>query len=756
MVDRQGSLWIGTVDKGLYRLVDGRLDHFDRSDGLSGMAVSQIFQDREGNLWLVTPGGVDKFRDLDVVSFTSKEGLSGDNAHAVVTTRDGSVWAGGVGAVDIIRGQDVRRLAGGHEIPTSLVAFLFCDSADRVWVNGGGRLGVYDKRGFHPIVMPDGKPIGYVASMTEDQNHDIWVDEFDQRTRHTSLLHLRNLKVTEAFPSAEATDKQAFNDIAPHPGGGLWVGGLEHGLYWFHDGRFSPVSLGGYNGEMDFLRPEADGTLWITTPKGILWLGNGKVQTLNARNGLPCETSSEMTRDDFDNMWIYMGCGLVRVESAEIKHWLRDADYQVKSTIFDILDGAEPRVGDTAPAKSPDGRLWFANTHAIQMIDPAHLPHNALPPTVVIEAVAADHKSYPDIGQIRFPKLTHDIEIDYAALSYVSLPKVQFRYRLDGHDSGWIESGTRRQAFYNDLRPGHYTFHVIARNNDGVWNDVGTGLSFIIPPAWYQTEWFKFLCVVFTATLVYVFYRYRITQYSTMLKIRFDERVEERTRLARDLHDTLLQTIQGSKMVADNARVWPRDLERMDKALGLVSEWLERATSEGRAALNSLRTSTVETNDLVAAFHHAAEDCRIGTSIEITHSLVGKSRDMHPIVRDEIYRIGYEALNNACLHSGGRSVTIALEYGQNVLLRVVDNGTGIDPETLQVGRPGHHGLKGMRERAERIGAKLTLHTDLGKGTEVILFVPGSIVFRTYTDTKTSRLSRFLSGPPNPHKEDQRF
>jgi signal transduction histidine kinase len=264
------------------------------------------------------------------------------------------------------------------------------------------------------------------------------------------------------------------------------------------------------------------------------------------------------------------------------------------------------------------------------------------------------------------------------------------------------------------------------------------------PPAWYQTIWFFVLCALLVLTLGYMLYQYRLRQYSAMLKVRFDERVEERTRLARDLHDTLLQTIQGSKMVADNALERPNDPARMHKALDLVSTWLERATLEGRAALNSLRSSTVDTNDLAAAFRHAAEDCRIGSTIQVSHALTGTSSDMHPIVRDEIYRIGYEAINNACIHSGGDLVTVELTYNHNVQLKVRDNGKGIDDKTLESGKAGHFGLEGMRERADRIGAKLAVRTAPNNGTEVTLLVPGSVVFKTYRPTKRSQLLKLFA------------
>ena len=211
------------------------------------------------------------------------------------------------------------------------------------------------------------------------------------------------------------------------------------------------------------------------------------------------------------------------------------------------------------------------------------------------------------------------------------------------------------------------------------------------------------------------------------ISARFDERLAERTRLARELHDTLLQTVQGSKMVADDALDAPKDLERVRHALERVSTWLGQAIDEGRAALKALRTSTTETNDLAASLRRATQECRMQTPMQVDFSVVGAPRDMHPIARDELYRIGYEAIRNACAHSTGSRLEVTLQYAQDLSLRVRDNGVGIDPHVLDQGRSGHYGLQGMRERAARIGGRLTVLTSADSGTEVTVVVPGNII-----------------------------
>jgi signal transduction histidine kinase len=351
-----------------------------------------------------------------------------------------------------------------------------------------------------------------------------------------------------------------------------------------------------------------------------------------------------------------------------------------------------------------------------------------IPPPVRIEKLVADRDSYDTSTQLSLPPLRRELEINYTALSFKVPRKVYFRYKLEGHDKDWQEAGSRRQAFYSDLRPGRYRFRVIACNNDGVWNEAGDTLDFLVTPDWFQTSWFRILCILSGVFIVWVIYRLRVLQISRAISARFDERLAERTRMARDLHDTFLQTVQGSKLVADRALKPSTDVRRMRQAMEQLSVWLGQATEEGRAALNSLRTTTTQTNDLAEALRRVTENGLIPSSM-VTFSVVGDAREMHPIVRDEIYRIGYEAIRNAFAHSSASRMEVELRYADDLVLRVSDSGTGIDPDIAETGKDGHFGLQGMRERAARIGGKLTIVSSTNLGTEIRLIVPGSIIFR---------------------------
>jgi signal transduction histidine kinase len=300
---------------------------------------------------------------------------------------------------------------------------------------------------------------------------------------------------------------------------------------------------------------------------------------------------------------------------------------------------------------------------------------------------------------------------------------------LEGHDPDWQDAATRRQAFYNDLPPGDYRFRVIACNNDGLWNDAGASLSFTIAPAWYQENLFRAACLMFGILLLWTVYRLRVRQIKAAAAMRFNERLAERTRVARDIHDTLLQTIQGSKMVADDALEHAADPGRLRTAIEQLANWLARATREGRAALNSLRAIPAEGHDLIETLKRAAEEETDGSSLSVTCTSTGEPRDIHPIVADEVYRIAHEAVRNARTHAKASKLVLELEYGERLILRITDDGIGMDSALLEHGRAGHFGLQGMRERAGHTEGKLTITSAPGAGTVITLIVPGGIAFQ---------------------------
>jgi len=324
----------------------------------------------------------------------------------------------------------------------------------------------------------------------------------------------------------------------------------------------------------------------------------------------------------------------------------------------------------------------------------------------------------------------NNVEFNYSGLSLSIPEKVRFRYRLLGFDSAWQEAGGRRQAFYTNLPPETYRFQVIACNNDGVWNEAGDSIDFVLLPKWYQRKWIRVLLVAVTILLLWMLHRLRIHFVTAGITARFDERIDERMRLARELHDTFLQTVQGSKMVADDALAEDSDEPRMKRALIKISGYLGQAVTEGRDALRALR-NTAEGRDLAQSLISAAAEMSLSNgdmSMEV--KIDGVPRKLHPIVREELWQISFEAIRNAAQHSGGNLLRFDLSYSNDFIVRVKDNGIGIAPEVVASGKEGHFGIQGMRERALRIGGKFSLICTAGKGTEILVSVPGSVAYRT--------------------------
>ena len=738
-VDRDDALWVGTAHHGVFRTRGNTADHFGSTDGLSSDAIGRFHQDAEGTIWVVTSEGIDNFRDLQVTTYSMREGLTAAGASSVTASRDGTVWIGNFGALDFLRDGKLSAIRSGHGLPGQNVTTLFEDHAGRLWAGVDGGLWVYDRGTFRAVRHPDGSVLGIIFAITEDVRHNIWV------RAGPNLDRIYDLELRDEFTSPQISTAYI---LAANPRGGIFLGLVNGDLIQYLDGKTQaiPSNEVGNTRQIRDLLVEPDGSVWGTTLDEVALWKNGERQNLTTRNGLPCDGIFALVKDSRGTLWLYSRCGLIAIEKSQLDQWWEQPESLVKFKLFSSFDGVQAGLTSLKPQaiRSTDGRLWFVNGHLLQMIDPEHPRVNVIPPPVNIEGIVADRKSYSPRSDLRLPALTRDLEIDYTALSFVIPQRVRFRYRLQGRDAGWQEPGVRRQAFYSDLRPGNYQFRVIACNNDGVWNEAGATLNFSIAPAWYQTNWFGALCVASVVFIVWLLHRLRMRQVTAAISTRFDERLAERTRIARDLHDTLLQTIQGSKLVADDALDPSADPDRMRRAIKQLAVWLGRATEEGREALNSLRTSTTEKNDLSEAFQRAMEECQLQGSMEASLSVAGDATEMHPIVRDEVYRIGYEAIRNACVHSRATQLQVELTYARDLALRISDNGVGIDPAIADRGKQGHFGLQGMRERAARIVGKLTVVSSATSGTEIKLVVPGSVIYRKAASDRQRLLSKIKS------------
>jgi len=511
LVDRDSSLWIGTLNRGIYRIQANKVDHFRSSDGLSGDAVSGVFQDREGNIWIATSRGIDNFHDIRVASFSTRQGLSADQVNSVLASRDGTVWIGNYN-LDVLRLGKITSIQPRNGLPGREMTSLLEDRAGRLWVGTDEELSVYERGKFTKIHTRDGSPLGTVRAMTEDVDGSIWVATRSTENRNR-LLRIQGLGIREEISSPQLP---LANTLAADPHGGVWLGLASGGLARYRNGQMEFISLNRnpHDGPVHGLLVNSDGSVLAATTSGLVGWQNGRVQSLTVRNGLPCDVIYALISDRKATLWLYAACGLIAIPNAELQRWWKSPDATVKARLLDVFDGAQPMSTPFRPnaSQSPDGRLWFANQNVVQMIDPDHLDRNPILPPVHVEGIIADRKSYPPRDGLRLPALTRNLEVDYTALSFVAPQKVRFRYMLEGHDSEWQDAGTRRQAFYADLRPGKYRFRVIGCNNDGVWNEEGATLAFSVAAAWYQTWWFRGGCLAAFLALLWGLYQLRIQQ----------------------------------------------------------------------------------------------------------------------------------------------------------------------------------------------------------------------------------------------------
>jgi signal transduction histidine kinase len=514
-------------------------------------------------------------------------------------------------------------------------------------------------------------------------------------------------------------------------------------LALFKDGhiveRYGPADGLG-TGVLRDVQVENNGDVFLSTRLGLARLSHGKIATLGSKNGLPCDAVHWMMRDADRNVWLYTECGLVSFSETDFSAWMAEPSHKV--TITNYLDNSEGVESITyngwyspQATKTTDGRILFAMTTGLGVLDPQNLNQNTLPPPVQIEEVSVDGRTIHHSDHLLLPERARTVSLSYTALSLVAPRKVKFRYRLEGFDSKWSEPVHAREATYTNLPPGDYTFRVIASNNDGVWNETGAFLNFSVPPAFYQMVWFRMLCSAAFLLLLLAVYRIRVRRLHRQFAIVLEARVNERSRIARELHDTLLQSFQG--LILNFQRVRNLLPGRPDEAIASLDTALEKAESaimEGRDAIHDIRAAMPYDVDLLAIVTALGQELaseKGNSGLPAFHVVVeGIARTISPAASGEIYRITREALRNAYTHAHARNIEAEIRYEQESLsVRVRDDGIGINENHLgSSGRIGHYGLQGMRERAARMGGKLDIWSKEGAGAEIELRVPHTIAY----------------------------
>ena len=757
-----GALWVGAVD-GLLHLHAGRLDRFSLTDGLSGHFIRAIFEDREGDVWVSTEDGLDRFREFAAPTISSGQGLSTSAVTVLQATRDGSIWI--ITADGLNRWQSghmtvynpgarvQERLTGTRELTISAEIVnsglsgtprsLGQDDQGRLWAGSSDGVFYFERGRFVPV---PGLPGGNILAIAGDGHGNVWISNLDH-----GLFHWTPQGTVERFPWDPF--KHEYAAVALLPDGlqsGLWLGFYDGGVAYFKDGgiRLSYTAADGLGlGRVSDLQLGSDGALWAATEGGLSRIKDGRVATLTSGNGLPCDGVNAVIEDHDHSLWLYMSCGLVRIVRSELNAWQINSKRSIGTSVFDSYDGVRTRALAGAHSRlvteSPDGKIWISSPDGVSVIDPRRLPFNKAPPPVHIEQITADGRTFNAVRGLRLPPRVRDLIVEYTALSLVVPEKVRFRFKLEPQDRNWREVVNERRVEYSNLTPGNYRFRVAACNNSGVWNEAGDTLDFSIDPAYYQTAWFRASLIAAFFLLLWVFYRYRMHQLARECNAQIEVRIDERTRIARELHDTLLQGFHGLLLRFQAAHnLLPGRAADARQILESALDDAAQTITKARDAVQDLRSTEIATDDLAGAVkamgeelseHQAASN---GAAAVFSVEVEGRPKELQPMVRDELYRIAGEAVRNAFRHARARQIEVEIRYNARQLrVRVRDDGIGIDPGVLNYeggGRPGHWGLKGMRERAKSIGAQLELWSESGAGTEVQLTVPSVVAYGART------------------------
>lgn len=749
LFDREGNAWVApTREYGIMRIErDGKTDRatkLDEPQGLTG-TVNSVLLDLEGNVWIGTGKGVDRFRPTRMKAVETPDYLA-----------DGRPMAAGPdGSLRIDRyiiehpgqaGQSIKPI-GPPETAQNIVTNVYSDPDGSFWVGGlSGVAHIVDGKRIDIDPPVPGPKTATIAGIVKDRKGALWVLR-GRPYRYANGVWAQGGDIAalrEFFANGLLCDSR----------GRIWFGGLA-GSIAILDGD-QVTMLGAADGlTLGSIKHivERDGQFWIGGENGVARYDGKHFFNLAGEGNEPFSGASGLVFDATGALWINGLDGISGVAKAELDQALRDASHRVNFERYDFLDGLNGTPSQFAQTPTAlmgsDGKMWFSTTYGIYHLDPYHITRNRHVPTVLVRSLRAGATVFDTSTTSTAPTLppgTTAAQIDYTALSLTMPERVRFRYRLDGVDSAWQDPGRRRSAFYTGLAPGNYHFHVIGSNNDGVWNQTGAGLDFTILPTFSQTIWFKLLCALAAGAVLYGAYRWRIGQVTRRTRERLQARLSERERIARALHDTLLQGVQILTLrfqhAIDRLPADIADRRQLEQALDAA----DQVVAEARDQVMDLRSTADMDAALQAMLRELAASLGYQQQVVCSARVLGQPRVLQALVREEIFGVAREAVINALQHAQASRIEIVLDYrATSLVLSVSDDGCGIDAAILQSGeRSGHWGLPGMRERAAELKGRLQIASSAQSGTAIVLEIAAHLAYSaSAAPTPWSRLKRWL-------------
>ena len=755
--DHDGTLWVPL--SGLWRIghpdhptmgvalrIEDIADRYTEADGLTSGTTRALMVDREGNVWVGTTQGLDRFSEPTLETPLQVA----ENAKIVHEIGEAGIApADEVGGLWVTTGAALVRYQDGRVSPPIIrqtVESLLRVADGTVWF--GGRKALWRERhGQLESVAPPGADRDMQA-LAEDKSGGLWASVLG-----SGVLRLKDGVWTQ-YGGIAALPRGAAITIVRDRGDRLWFS-YPGGSAVVLDGervRTYGVADGLQIGNVMANHPGRIGH-WLGGELGLARFDGVRFYSIQSAPELSLDGITGIVETTDGDLWLNARTGIVHIAATELQRSRLDPAYRVRGETLGAFDGVVGSAWMLRPLptaiEAGDGKLWFATTSGIYGIDPARRAHNRVPPPVLIRALTVAGHTIEPIPGLRLPTYSTAVRFDYIGLSLTAAEKVRYRYRMDGVDTDWRELTATRQAFYTNLRPGHYAFRVIAANNDGVWNESGASLAFVIPPAFVQTGWFIALCMAGGAAAVWALVRLRVRQVRRRLEERMGERLNERSRIAREFHDSLLQGFQGLMFRLQAVRQLLPAGEAA-KILDSAMQAGDQAIGEGRDAVQNLRASSFDDRDLATSLSALGTELEAGidpaSKPEYRVVVEGRPRELTGVVRDEAYRIVREAVGNAYLHAKARHIETKVAFGDaDFTIRVRDDGIGVDPEVLARGqRRGHWGLPGMRERSENIGCHLHIWSQENTGTEVELRIPAHVAYAQPPASMSSSLRGFLA------------
>jgi ligand-binding sensor domain-containing protein len=728
-IDSGGVVWIGT-NRGLGSINSQSL-LFRPVAAVGPNSVLSTAEDRDGDRWVGTEmGGLEVLR---LQPFRTEPAIADQAITAVVQTSDGDVWiATREDGLWRVHSGTVERAAVSGRLASSVVLALSPGTHGDLWVGTPDGLNHVTGNTVHTYTSANGLPDDFIRSLLADSDGTLWVGtrrglvQLDGITgklmaTYTHRDGLRSDSIGALLPFANTNDA---NDKAGSPGtNDLWIATFD-GLSRLRDGKITTFTkTDGLSGNViTSLAADDSGILWIGTKANGLTRYFGGVFTALRQEGLPNEIDSILS-DGQGRLWMGTRHGVAQASIAMLESCGVDPHCTVGVSRYGYPDGLPSEdlsaSGHPAATKTRGGELWFATSRGVAILNPSQIQKNPVAPPVAIERLLVDDSEIPlTDGSPKISSGHTRVTIEYAGLSFRAPSRIRFRYMLEGFDRHWTAAGSRRTAYYTNLPPGPYRFLVEAASSDGLWNGKSADIRFSVEPPYYRRWWFYLVVLVAAGGLIVLLYRLRLRR----LQHEFNAVLTERTRIAREVHDTLAQDFVGvslqlelvAQMLARNDFSAARS--QIDTTRKLVREGLDDA----RQSIWELRAVSAKDSlptRLGRVIQRAGErglkaECRVG----------GTYRALPQELEDEILRIAQEAVTNVVRHAGASTVSVDLRYSpESLLLRIADDGCGFDVSAAS-SNDGHFGVKGMRERAEKITGQLEVESLTGKGTRVTMNV----------------------------------